>query len=66
MAITSEGVVIRQAAIHDARETPRAQPERRLVMMAMITLALFAVALALPGLVVVLLSHETDAVQSAR
>jgi hypothetical protein len=35
-------------------------------MMAMITLALFAVALALPGLVVVLLSHETDAEQSAR
>ena len=34
-------------------------------MMAMITLALFAVALALPGLVVVLLSHET-AEQSAR
>jgi len=35
-------------------------------MMAMITLALFAVALALPGLIVVLLSRETDAEQSAR
>jgi hypothetical protein len=66
MAVTSDEVVIRQVAIHDARESPRAQPEGRLVMMAMITIALFAVALALPGLIVVLLSRETDAEQSAR
>jgi hypothetical protein len=45
---------------------PVAQPEGRLVMMAMITFALFAVALALPGLIAVLMSREIDAEQNAR
>jgi hypothetical protein len=49
-----------------ARGFPRDHPKGRLIMMAMITIALFAVALALPGLIVVLLSRETDAEQSAR
>jgi hypothetical protein len=35
-------------------------------MMAMITLALFAVALASPGLIAVLMSREIDAEQKAR
>ena len=63
MAITSAKVVTRHATIHDARESPRAQP---LIMMAMITFALFAVALALPGLIAVLMSREIDAEQNAR
>jgi len=35
-------------------------------MMAMITFALFAVALALPGLIAVIMSREIDAEQNAR
>ena len=35
-------------------------------MMAMISVALFAVVLALPGLLAVLISREADAEQSAR
>ena len=35
-------------------------------MMAMITFALFAVVLALPGLIAVLMSREIDAEQNAR
>jgi hypothetical protein len=66
MAITSAKVVIRHATIHDARESPRAQPQGRLIMMAMITFALFAVVLALPGLIAVLMSREIDAEQNAR
>ena len=66
MAITSAEAEVPHAPIHEPGDSPRDQPEGRLIMMAMITIALFAVALALPGLIVVLLSRETDAEQSAR
>jgi hypothetical protein len=46
------------------REILPAKPQGKLIMMAMITFALFAVALAAPGLIVVLMSREIDAEQS--
>ena len=66
MAVTSGEVMNRHAAIHDARESSRAHPEGRSIMMAMISVALFAVVLALPGLLAVLVSREADSAQNAR
>jgi hypothetical protein len=65
MAITSAEAELSQAAF-TAPGNPPSQAQGRLVMMAMITFALFAVALALPGLIAVLMSSEIDAEQNAR
>lgn len=66
MAITSAQVELSHAPLTRPGNSPRAQPEGRLVMMAMISVALFAVVLALPGLMTVLMSREIDSEQNAR
>jgi len=66
MAITSAEAEVPHAPTHEPGDFPRAQPEGRSIMMAMITVALFAVVLALPGLIAVLMSREIDAEQNAR
>ena len=58
IAITSAEAVVSHAPFHEPGDFLRAQPEGRLIMMAMITFALFAVVLALPGLIAVLMSRE--------
>ena len=65
MAITSVEAEAPQAAF-TALGNPPGQPQGRLIMMAMITFALFAVALALPGLIAALIGGEVNAEQNAR
>ena len=66
MAITSAEAEVPHAPIHEPGDSPRDQPEGRLIMMAMITVALFAVVLALPGALAVLISREIESEQNAR
>jgi hypothetical protein len=65
MAITSVEAEAPQAAFTRLGNPP-GQPQGRLIMMAMITFALFAVVLALPGLIAVLIGGEVNAEQNAR
>jgi hypothetical protein len=67
MAITSAEAEVPHAPIHEPGDSPRGpKPEGRLIMMAMITVALFVVVLALPGLMAVLIGREIDSEQNAR
>jgi len=63
MAITSPTVLVRYAVSRRWGITPN-QQEGRLIMMDMIAFALVAVALALPGLITVLMSIEIHAEQA--